>query len=159
MKSIRKQDFVVPIISDAYLRRNSCMFEIAQLIKDENYTHRTFPVVVDLPKTDGRNYNFFHPLYRAEIIKFWEDETKKLQDSVETISAQNRAELDLEIRRYSNYTQSIAVFLDWFRKYLVVLIPNGVMEKRLKQIALEGAKRIDEKMIAVSQHRNSKLLE
>lgn len=148
MNDIRKQDFVVPIISDTYLRRNNCMYEITQLIKDENFTDRTFPVIVDLPKTEERSYSFFHPLYRAEIIKYWENETQKLKDVIETISAENRGELDLEIRRYSNYTQSIASFLDWFKNYLVGLIPNGVKNTKKKQIALEVAKKIDEKMIS-----------
>lgn len=150
MNGIRKNDFVVPIVSDTYLRRNNCMYEIAQLIKDANYTERTFPVVIDLPKTETRSYTFFHPLYRAEIINFWVDETQKLRDAIDTLPAENRGELDNEIRRYTNYTQSIASFMDWFKSYLVGLVPNEVKKLQREQIALEIAKKIDSTIISKS---------
>ena len=144
MNEIRKQDFVVPIISDSYLRRNNCMYEITQLIKDENYKDRTFPVIIDLPKTEKRDYPFFHALYRAEIIKYWEDEAQKLKEAINTISAENRGELDLEIREYCKYSQSIASFLDWFKDNLVGVIPSGKQKVKMKQKALEIARKIDD---------------
>ena len=148
MNGIRKQNFVVPIISDSYLRRRNCMYEITQLIKDTDYPDRTFPVIIDLPKSEDRNYSFFDALYRAEIIKHWEDKTKNVKDYVASISPENRGELDFEIRRHSNYSQSIAEFLDWLKGNLVGVIPSGTTEDKKKQIALEVAKKIDEKMIS-----------
>lgn len=148
MNGIRKQDFVVPIISDSYLRRMNCMYEISQLIKDTDYINRTFPVIIDLPKSEDRNYSFFHVLYRAEIIKYWEDETKNVKGYIASIAPENRGELDFEIRRYSNYSQSIAEFLDWLKGNLVGVIPSRTTEDKKKQTALEVAKKIDEKMIS-----------
>lgn len=148
MNGIRKQNFVVPIISDSYLRRINCMYEITQLIKDTDYPDRTFPVIIDLPKSEDRNYSFFDVLYRAEIIKHWEDETKNVKDYVASISPENRGELDFEIRRHSNYSQSIAEFLDWLKSNLVGVVPSGITEDKKKQTALEVAKKIDEKMIS-----------
>ena len=124
------------------------MYEITQLIKDTDYPDRTFPVIIDLPKSEDRNYSFFDVLYRAEIIKHWEDETKNVKDYVASISPENRGELDFEIRRHSNYSQSIAEFLDWLKSNLVGVVPSGITEDKKKQTALEVAKKIDEKMIS-----------
>lgn len=96
MNEIRNQDFVVPIVSDTYLRRNNCMYEITQLLKDDNFTKRTLPVIISLPKTKDRTYSFFDPRYRIEIISFWENEAKTLKEAIEKLSLENKVELSME---------------------------------------------------------------
>ena len=52
MQSIRKEDYVVLLVSDTYLRRDNCMYEVMQLLKDESYQQRAFPVVIDFSKEE-----------------------------------------------------------------------------------------------------------
>lgn len=48
MKELRKQAFVVPIVSDSDSCRENCMYEITRLFKNNDYSKRIFLIVVDL---------------------------------------------------------------------------------------------------------------
>ena len=143
MNEIRNQDFVVPIVSDTYLRRNNCMYEITQLLKDDNFTKRTLPVIISLPKTKDRTYSFFDPRYRIEIIRFWENEAKTLKEAIEKLSLENKVELSMEYRRINNYSQDVSKFMNWFKSKLVGVIPSDTSASKRKQAALEIADKID----------------
>lgn len=64
MDSIRDTDYVILIISDSYLKSVNCMYEINELMKDENYKNRIFPLVLEesIYKLEGR----------IEYIVYWE---------------------------------------------------------------------------------------
>ncbi len=47
MKSIRNQDYVILIISDYYLKSKNCMFEVTEIMKEQEYKDRIFPAVVE----------------------------------------------------------------------------------------------------------------
>lgn len=40
MKEIKQVDFVITLISDSYLKSKNCMFEVFQLISNDNYKDR-----------------------------------------------------------------------------------------------------------------------
>ena len=151
MKKIRTQDFVVPVISDTYLRRNNCMYEVAQLLKDDNFARRTFPVIIDPPKTSDRTYNFFDIRYQIEIINFWESEAKDLNADIEKLSLENKAELSEEYRRIKNYAQTVSEFMKWFKSELVGVVPAGIdfIQKQLK--ARDIAAAIDSKLSDITE--------
>ena len=46
MKRIRQTDFVLLIISDAYLNSRNCMYEILELVKDEDYKDKIIPIIL-----------------------------------------------------------------------------------------------------------------
>ena len=146
MNQIRSQGFVVPVVSDTYLRRNNCMYEITQLLKDDNFTNRTFPVVIDLPKTPERSYGFFDTRYRIEITLFWENEAQVLSAAIEKLSLENKVELSKEYRRIKNYAQIVSEFLDWFKNKLVGVIPANIDSPKKQQKAQEIAAIIDGKI-------------
>ena len=47
MKTIRKEDFAVLVITDKYLKSTACLFEVVQLMKDENWDKNTMYVVME----------------------------------------------------------------------------------------------------------------
>lgn len=150
MKKIRTQDFVVPVVSDTYLRKNNCMYEVAQLLKDDDFTQRTFPVIIDPPKTSERTYSFFDIRYQIEIIDFWESEAKALNADIEKLSLENKSELSEEYRRIKNYAQTVSEFLKWFKSKLVGVVPAGIdfTKKQLK--AQDIAATIDSKISEIT---------
>lgn len=146
MKQIRKQDFVVPIVSDTYLRRGNCIYEITQLLKDDDYAKRTLPVVIQLPQNEQRQYSFFDTQYRTEIISFWETKAKNLCELISSLAAENRAELDNEYRKIKNYAQEVSKFLDRYKLNLVSTIPANTTPRKIKNQALKAAETIDDKI-------------
>ena len=103
MRSIRKCDYVVPIVSDAYLRRENCLYEIMQLLKDEEYQKKTFPVVIEFPTGSGQS--MFKPFYILSIVNHWQDEANQFEEALAKIKRENSAELDKRYRQLKQMAQ------------------------------------------------------
>ena len=63
MKGIRQQDYAVLIVSDLYLKSKNCMFEVTEIMKEQEYVDRIFPGVVE--------HGIYNPLKRVEYIEYW----------------------------------------------------------------------------------------
>lgn len=46
MQTIKEQDYVLSLISDAYLKSKNCMYEICELMRDRNYMDRLLFIVL-----------------------------------------------------------------------------------------------------------------
>ncbi len=103
MKSIRQQDYAVLIVSDFYLKSQNCMFEVLEMMKEQEYQDRIFPAVVE--------QGIYDPHVRAEYIKYWEQESKNLEATIKGIDLANATELSADLKRYKNITSSIGEFL------------------------------------------------
>lgn len=104
MQGIRKQDYAVLIISDLYLRSRNCMFEITEIMKEQEYRDRIFPAVVE--------HGIYDPLVRVEYIKYWQSECKKLEAAGKGIDLENSAELIAELKRQKRIAASVGEFLE-----------------------------------------------
>lgn len=105
MFSIRNQDYAVIIISSSYLKSPNCMYEVMELLKDSQYKDKVLSIVTD----DADIYN---PISRANYIKYWEEETQKLEKAIKPLKIENTAELAIELRKYRSIETTIASFLD-----------------------------------------------
>ena len=127
MRSIREQDYVVLLISDQYLHRENCIYEIYQLLKDDNYIKRIFPIVIlftEQEKEERYNSNksisMFETEYRIELILFWKEYLKRLDEKMTDIPREYAAELDKKYRDIGNMIQSlIRLFDEVFDKKLL----------------------------------------
>ena len=104
MKSIRKQDFAVLIISKAYLESEACLFEVMQLMRDENWNEKAMYVV--LP--DAQIYN---PLDRANHIKYWGNKCEEYANAIKSLPASSTAELNMVLREATMIRDNIGAFL------------------------------------------------
>lgn len=46
MKTIQEHDFVLTVVSDTYLRRQACMYEVGEIIRDHHYKDRLLFIVL-----------------------------------------------------------------------------------------------------------------
>lgn len=86
MKSIRKQDQVILIISDPYLKSQNCMFELIEVFKDDeldNFIKRIHFLVLDSAN------NVFSIIEHIDYIKYWTDAEEKYDEIIETIPVKN----------------------------------------------------------------------
>lgn len=125
MKSIREHDCVIAVVSSAYIKSLNCMYEITNLMKDENFTEKLFFIVVgkedhiyysDEKKYEGFESKVYNVLERLKYIKYWEDQKAELARSVD------EAKLPLEklgnLANYKKKMDSVAPSTDDFIEYL-----------------------------------------
>ncbi len=103
MKSIRNQDYVVLIISDYYLKSKNCMFEVTEIMKEQEYKDRIFPAVVE--------HGIYDPLIRAKYIKYWQEECNKLEAAIKGLDLANVTELTADLKYYKSIASSMGEFL------------------------------------------------
>ncbi|MGW3123835.1 WD40 domain-containing protein [Streptomyces sp. NPDC001107] len=97
MERLGRGRCVILVISDAYLKSPSCLFELLQVAGHGEFTDRVFPVV--LP--DAR---ILRPVDRIQYVRYWEEQIRELDEALRSVSAANlhgfREDMDLytEIR-------------------------------------------------------------
>lgn len=104
MKSIRKQDFAVLVISEPYLKSSACLFEVMQLMKDEDWNEKAMYVVL-------RGSNIYNSLGRADYISYWAEHCKKLDATITSLPASATSELNLDLRKAVTIRDNIGEFL------------------------------------------------
>ena len=77
MKSIRTTDLVVVILSDAYLKSVACLYEIMQLLKDDNWISHSMFLVEDSAK------RIYSPIDQLEYVRYWANERQTLEKALE----------------------------------------------------------------------------
>lgn len=104
MKSIRKQDFAVLVISEPYLKSDACLFEVMQLMKDEYWNEKAIYVVL----SDAHIYD---PLERAKYISYWTDQCEKLEQAIASLPSSSTSELNMDLRKRVTIRDNIGEFL------------------------------------------------
>lgn len=105
MSGIRQQDYAVLIISDSYLKSKNCMFEVLEMMKEQQYKDRIFPAVVE--------QGIYDPLVRSAYIRYWQQESEKLEAAIQGIGIANAVELASDLKHYMAIAASMGEFLDW----------------------------------------------
>lgn len=89
MKTIKNHDFTVAIISHSYLKSQNCMYEITELMKDDNYKEKLLFIL--LSDDESHFYdeeikqikpNIYDTMGRLEYIEYWNDVEIKLNDRI-----------------------------------------------------------------------------
>ncbi len=103
MKSIRNQSYAVLIVSDYYLKSKNCMFEVTEIMKEQEYKDRIFPAVVE--------HGVYDSLIRAKYIKYWQEECNKLEAAIKGLDLANVTELTTDLKYYKSIASSMGEFL------------------------------------------------
>ena len=104
MQSIPQMDYVILLISDAYLKSENCMYEVLETMRDRNFVDKIFPIVV--------SKEIYNPVTRATYVKYWQDKYRELKEILEEIEVQNIGNLGENLKRRQNIACNIAEFLD-----------------------------------------------
>lgn len=80
MKSIRKQDFAVLVITPEYLKSMACMYEVSELLKDEDWREKVMFAVID---------SSIYSTSVTTFLTFWQEKQNKLQEEARMITPQN----------------------------------------------------------------------
>ncbi len=77
MKRIRDTDFVVIIVSDDYLKSIACLYEVMQLLKDDEWLSHTMFLVEDSAK------GIYKSTGQLDYVKYWKDQRDSLEKAIE----------------------------------------------------------------------------
>lgn len=105
MKRIRREDFAALLISDEYLKAISCMFEISELVKDENWHERVMCYVCENARS------IYNPLGQPEYIKYWENYRCELDKRINETPKQSQAGLIGEYNKVCAIQNCVGFFL------------------------------------------------
>ena len=122
MDTIQDHDFVLTIISDTYLKRQACMYEVGEIIKDHHYKDKLLFVV--LTEKERKYYGKNAPdkieadIYkgatsRLEYTRYWQKQYEELEEAMKQIGnyeATRQASYDLQVSGQI-YRKDIGEFL------------------------------------------------
>ena len=138
MQRFRKTDFILLIISDAYLKSRNCMYEILELIKDENYKNKILPIILD-------DADILREKGKLKRVKYWKEKRDTLEAEAKGLDLESVSETAKELRVLKNITNNVTEFLTTITDMLCV---------SLKDLQETGYKVILEKI----GHEDAKLL-
>ncbi len=140
MKSIRKQDYALFLISDNFLHSINCLYEIMQFMKDENYRDRCLPIAIDFSKAEkdlrrsqNKTINMFDTYYWIDIVQYWEEYAVDLDKKLKGIKRENAGEFDLKYRMINGLPQTVSEFFanSFNYKNLVTIDPEKMNIKKV----------------------------
>jgi len=114
MKQIRKNDYVILLISRSYLQSINCMFEVLELVKDDNYKDRILPII----KKDS---DIFNVIGRTRYIEYWQVQYTFLSKYMAGIDDLNREKIIDELKRIESVKRTLPDFLDTVSDMKVVV--------------------------------------
>lgn len=101
METLGKGKYIVVIISDRYLKSESCMFEASEMISNGDFKERIFPIVLPDAK-------IFTPATRNAYLNYW---TKKKNDQRELFnSIENKEHAQSHLDSLKLYDQIVSNF-------------------------------------------------
>ncbi len=80
MVNLGQADIIIIVVSNKYLHSEYCMFELLQIYDNNRVLDRIFPIVleeVDIAKSTQR----------LELVKYWEQETKQLEQKIRELES------------------------------------------------------------------------
>ena len=104
MKTIRKQDFAILLVSDDFLKSTNCMYEVSQLVKDDDWERRVMFVVAD----DTKIYSV---LDHEKYINYWQASRERMEKTIGKSPKQSVDGYVDELRKIDEIQVVISQFL------------------------------------------------
>jgi len=125
MKRVKEHDFVIMLISDNFLKSQACMYEVGELLSDNDFKKKLLFIVIDdndkmhmssPPDTPigARVYDFIE---RTEYFFFWQERYKLCCERHDKIEARGaKVEQSQELREIERIIdQDLGPFLDYLK--------------------------------------------
>ena len=103
MKNIRKQDFAVLVITPDYLRSEACMFEVSELMKDDNWQSKVMFAVLDSNIYSGGP---------SEYIQYWQNRENALKEQARNIDPKNMAPITNSLNKVNDIQRCFGSFYE-----------------------------------------------
>jgi hypothetical protein len=109
MKCISSENFAVLLISDEYLKSINCMYEVSQLMKDDNWNKKVFYVVFDNAK------KIYKVVSHGKYSTYWDKKRKVLESKIVPPFQCRLGEVE-ELQKIHDILNHIGAFLKEIRE-------------------------------------------
>ncbi len=106
MDTIRDHDYVIMLISDAYLKSTNCMYEVIQFIQEIKYIEKTFPIIID------KKVDIFKKEKHLDYISFWQNKYKRFRDKINNLENIGTVQSHVELDKIDEIQSNIGKFLN-----------------------------------------------
>lgn len=104
MKSIRKADFAILLVSDDYLKSENCMFEVLEILKEQNHKEKILPVLLN-------DVKFFKTSDRIKYVKYWKQVKESLAENLQGLDVTNLLDSYQDLRKIEEIYSSMDNYL------------------------------------------------
>jgi len=122
MKTISEHDFVISIVSSAYIKSLNCMYEVMHLMQDKDYKDKLFFIIVsrddvvyytEKNRYDGFEAKIYDVLDRLKYITYWRDKKAELERSINeaALTPELMANLAEDMRKLNSVIPSMDDFI------------------------------------------------
>jgi len=131
MGLIRQQDFAIMLISDEYLKSMNCMYEVSQLMKNENWNDKVMFAVFDS--------NFYSDSVINRYITYWQQKQRGIENFV---SKSNSTNIDGELQKIEEIQSVMPLFLAKIKNTLNPPLNEFIpsVKNRLNEITIQELK-------------------
>jgi len=105
MKRIRDEDFAILLVSDEYLKSLNCMYEITQLVKEQNWEEKIFTTVFDNASA------IYDSIGSALYIKYWDMKRDELERALSSLPLQSQTKHQGDYQKVCEILNIIGEFL------------------------------------------------
>ncbi len=105
MKSIRRCRFAVIVLTDSYLKSPSCMYEILEFVKDDDFSDKIVPIVLDMSVLNSK----------IEYIHYWENKARDLRVGAASLDLKNTAAIVDDLRIHDSIASTVGDFVPCVR--------------------------------------------
>lgn len=104
MKSIEQQDFAILVISDNYLKSVACMYEVLQLMKDDNWIDRTLIMLAE-------DIKIFGTKEQLSYVGHWNNEYNTLSELIKALPPESVSAQAEDLKKISRIKDEVGTFL------------------------------------------------
>lgn len=144
MNSIRKQDFAILVISDNYLKSVACMYEVMQLLKDDDWLDKTIIMLAE-------DINIFGTKEQLIYIKYWNEEYNNIAELIKSLPPESVSSQSEDLKKISRIKDEIGSFLH------IISDRNIPVEDVYEQINIRLAKQAASKVEKDNSEENVRL--
>lgn len=128
MKRIKNADYVLMVISENYLKSVNCMYEVTELIKDDEYREKIIPLITESAK-------IFRPTAAAEYLRFWNHEYREIEKNLEEF---DRVEINTnELRDVNNIKLNVYSFIEAIKNLRCLVVADKLSQEDFNTILVE----------------------
>ncbi len=143
MEKLGRSKAVIVVISEKYLKSESCMFELVQIAKNGQFHRRVFPIVLG-------NANIHRAISRIGYIQYWEEQIKELDEAMKTVGSANLQGFREDIDLYTEIRATISNLINILRD-MNTLTTDIHIESNFKALFDEVKYQIDGRETASGQ--------
>lgn len=123
MDKIGLGSHVILVVSDKYLKSRNCMYEIMELLKNNDYKNKIYPIVLESA------YKIYDAVATVEYYEFWDNKINELNQTIKTIqTAKNIKRVYEEINHCENIRNSIDDFIDTIQNMNALTLEQHINE-------------------------------